>query len=622
MAKSKAAKRKRAEKAEAAHKLPKVSGNITPPPDGTSFEPKNLQTLVDEDELEITIDTLNLLSEYPGLIKSKTCKDLRVAVYNFRQACTTGVNTSADTNLTARITAALVDGKYTDARILLSEMRIRDEAPKLGALCRWVRDLDVVSGLSMQPEGVSHVLAERSAKDKELLSVLDLVLRVTGPTDSNALGSNLSSDPIALQAVWNMQNLCDPREAVYKRVLDKTIFEGHATSLAEKLRIIETTAGAQRKPPNHHPAILYTSLDNTINLSSNSSPATKHLHPVVPSLALIKDVLSPSECKQIIALGEAINFLPDAPFKEGEDASILAHNFYWVIDQAFHDKLWRRVKEHVPERVEGKKVRGLNRRFRVYRYVPGAEYRCHIDGAWPPSGIEPTTDKYIYDSSPRDAKQSSLFTFLIYLNDEFEAGETTFFIPSVREGTMNAYPVRPVMGAVAMFPHGETRGALLHEGTGVRRGANPILAHSLAQPPCQLLISQRPALPLSCATPCVAIHHRNVLLARHTLTSINSRSITADLRPAHRPICKHSLSRRKLAFTDSSSISAALDTLNLATAPSIDVHPLLLLHPYHPPVLHDLFLQQSQPLIHALQHDRILLYGLAAILIALVGKLL
>ena len=99
----------------------------------------------------------------------------------------------------------------------------------------------------------------------------------------------------------------------------------------------------------------------------------------------------------------------------------------------------------------------------------------NIDGAWPPSGIDPTTNKYIYDSSPPSARQSSLFTFLIYLNDEFESGETTFFLPSVREGVMNAYPVRPVMGGVVMFPHGETTGALLHEGTGVRKGAKYII---------------------------------------------------------------------------------------------------------------------------------------------------
>jgi hypothetical protein len=95
------------------------------------------------------------------------------------------------------------------------------------------------------------------------------------------------------------------------------------------------------------------------------------------------------------------------------------------------------------------------------------------DGAWPPSAIDPRNDSYIYDSSPPEAKQSSLFTFLIYLNDEFEGGETTFFLPSSKEGTMNAYPVKPIQGSVALFPHGETEGSLLHEGTGVRKGKEP-----------------------------------------------------------------------------------------------------------------------------------------------------
>jgi hypothetical protein len=103
----------------------------------------------------------------------------------------------------------------------------------------------------------------------------------------------------------------------------------------------------------------------------------------------------------------------------------------------------------------------------------------HPDGAWPPSGIDSVTQKYQYDASSAGAKQSSLFTFLIYLNDEFSAGETTFFIPSVREGIMNAYPVKPLMGSVAVFPHGEATGALLHEGTGVTAGAKYVIRTDL-----------------------------------------------------------------------------------------------------------------------------------------------
>lgn len=372
-------------------------------------------------------------------------------------------------NLTARVTAAISDEKYLDAKILLAEMRLRNEEPKLGALCRWVRDLDVVS----QPNGVSLDSPERSANDKELLVVLDAVMRVSCPVDMKA---PLPSDPnshISFQPTWDLRASTTPNQ-VYASVLDKSIFAKNQNTITANLRVLETVPGHLRKPPNHHPAILYTTKPDTVPLADGHSSITYHAHPNVPNLNLLKDVLTVDECKAIIAAGEAVEFLPDEPVRDRGDTSVLAHNFYWIIDTAFHDKLWARVSPFIPSVIDGKKSRGLNRRFRVYRYVPGAEYRSHIDGAWPPSGIS-TEDKYIYDDSPPGKKQSSLFTFLLYLNDEFEGGETMFFLPSPHEGTLNAYPVRPVMGGVALFPHGETKGALLHEGTSVTKGAKYII---------------------------------------------------------------------------------------------------------------------------------------------------
>ena len=380
----------------------------------------------------------------------------------------------AGANLTARISAALVDGQYTEARILLAEMRIRGEEPKLGALCRWVRDLDVISGLSTRPANSQEPI-ERSTIELERLYVLDAALRATGLIDSNenAVCSTKNAPCINVQEIWDLRPSTAPHR-VYDSVLDKTISNMALDTLSTSLRAIDVTEGVQRKPPNHHPAILYTSAPNMIHLSPDAPPITFHQHPVVPGLGLAKNVLTPAECKAIIAAGESVQFLPDAPIREDGDISILAHNFYWVVDTAFHDALWARIAPYVPDSVSGRLARGINRRFRVYRYVPGAEYRCHIDGAWPPSGILPD-DTYVYDASPEGKKQSSLFTFLVYLNDEFEGGETTFFLPAAREGNLNAYPVQPVMGAVAIFPHGDTKGALLHEGTGVRKGAKYII---------------------------------------------------------------------------------------------------------------------------------------------------
>lgn len=349
-------------------------------------------------------------------------------------------------------------------------MRIRGESPKLGALCRWVRDLDVVSGLSMKVDGVSHAL-EWSTRDRERLRVLTMILRASGPLDTSAEGLGPSSDPIRLLKVWDLRSA-----AQQGPVSDVAPLREGSANIAGQFRVIENTPGSDRKPPNLHPAILHASRDGAIPLSPEAPPTSIQHHPVVPNLSLIQGVLTLSECSNVIAAAQTVGFTPDAPIMSSrEDSSVLAHNFYWIIDKSFAASIWQRVKHHVPEQVDGRLARGLNRRFRVYRYVPGAEYRCHIDGAWPPSGIDPTTDAYIYDASPANAKQSSLYTFLLYLNDDFEAGETTFFMPSINDEVMNAYPVKPVTGAAAIFPHGQAKGALLHEGSGVKTGAKYII---------------------------------------------------------------------------------------------------------------------------------------------------
>ncbi|KAI0097186.1 prolyl 4-hydroxylase [Nemania sp. FL0031] len=449
---------------------------LSPSPDGTAspkptvhLDAKSLASVVSEEEIEITVETLDSLAQHPALIKSKACRNLRTAVYGFKQACTTGMNTIAETNLTSRVSAALVDGKYVDAIVLLAEMRIRNQAPKLGALCRWVRDLDVVSGLSSETPDI------RTETQLELLRVMDMILRVTGPVDEASKVPVLLSGPLSLQPIWDNGDKT-PRPTIRQGVLDKTIFKTCPQDIKDSFKILETTPGPERKPPNLHPAVLYLSNENAVQLASDGPMTTLRKHPTVPGLSLIKDVLTQQECMSIVAAMECVGFLPDCPLRDdGSASSILAHNVYWVVDKAFHDALWERVSPHIPSHVGGRKARGINRRFRVYRYVPGAEYRCHFDGGWPPSGVDPETGAYIYDDSPADAKQSSLFTFLVYLNDEFEGGETTFFTPSVREGVMNAYPIRPTMGSVALFPHGDAKGALLHEGTGVRSGAKYII---------------------------------------------------------------------------------------------------------------------------------------------------
>lgn len=95
MAKSKSKRRQQNLPTDVPSKKPKAAAIVTPPPEKDAYQPKTIQSIgLDEDDLEIAIDTLSTLAQNPSVIKSKACKDLRTAVYDFRQACTTGFNAS------------------------------------------------------------------------------------------------------------------------------------------------------------------------------------------------------------------------------------------------------------------------------------------------------------------------------------------------------------------------------------------------------------------------------------------------------------------------------------------------------------------------------------------------
>lgn len=220
-------------------------------------------------------------------------------------------------------------------------------------------------------------------------------------------------------------------------------------------------------------------------------------------------------------------YCPDEPLAGQPGASILAHACVWVVDHNMERTIFNRVKPFLPVYTQESSNKhqtindsnktpdtesfhplGVNRRFRFYRYVPGRYYRPHIDGAWPSSGfdingvyrydvndidnkngvqfVQPEDGKAALNEEPADAKargqisskarpQLSRLTFLIYLNDDFDGGNTTFFIPSKeQEGVLNAFPVKPSCGCVLVFPHG-TCAAPLHEGSPVLKGCKYVI---------------------------------------------------------------------------------------------------------------------------------------------------
>lgn len=113
------------------------------------------------------------------------------------------------------------------------------------------------------------------------------------------------------------------------------------------------------------------------------------------------------------------------------------------IDQQLADRIWKKIRPFVVERFENSVAIGLNELFRFYKYEPGQRFKRHIDGS------------YI-----RNEQEVSYFTLMIYLNDDFEGGETSF------EG----YKIVPKKGQALIFEH-----SLRHAGEPILKGVKYVL---------------------------------------------------------------------------------------------------------------------------------------------------
>lgn len=86
------AKRKRNNASANAVKKQATTGLPSPPQEKeTALGAPSIHAVISPEEMEIAVETLQSLTEHPVLIKSKACKELRAAVYSFRQASTTGM---------------------------------------------------------------------------------------------------------------------------------------------------------------------------------------------------------------------------------------------------------------------------------------------------------------------------------------------------------------------------------------------------------------------------------------------------------------------------------------------------------------------------------------------------
>ncbi len=100
-------------------------------------------------------------------------------------------------------------------------------------------------------------------------------------------------------------------------------------------------------------------------------------------LFTIDAVLSQAECREMVERAERIGFeIATINAWEGPRVDTKVRNNDRVIldDAALANELWGRVRERVPPLRAGRQVRGLNERFRFYRYTTGQKFAWHSDG--------------------------------------------------------------------------------------------------------------------------------------------------------------------------------------------------------------------------------------------------
>jgi len=115
-------------------------------------------------------------------------------------------------------------------------------------------------------------------------------------------------------------------------------------------------------------------------------------------------------------------------------------------------KLYPKLIPHLPKLENHHLIKNLSPRWYINRYLPGGFFYQHVDGT------------ASYDN------QKSLYTFIIYLNDDFDQGETLFY----NKQDQIIKRIKPQAGLAIIFPQN-----ILHSGNKVLNGSKYIMRSDL-----------------------------------------------------------------------------------------------------------------------------------------------
>mmetsp|Transcript_40654 Transcript_40654/g.81531 ORF Transcript_40654/g.81531 Transcript_40654/m.81531 type:complete len:537 (-) Transcript_40654:271-1881(-) len=479
-----------------------------------------------------TIATLRYIASRPDVLASKALRELRAALHPIVEA---QLKRYDPIDYVARTTTALRSGHGADALLALQGLKARGQSVRQGTIQRWVRDCDSIADQGLRVRVLHAVLRAGKPLDEsaegcgaegdgvEGDGVEGVGVEVGGVDNDCAVGDGDEAEEESADRMKDLEEVKDADEADKGDEADEAEDAGEveedagealgapaasgqqavtvlpawfphdsqsdataATAAANRpqplpepsrldtavlgVHVVLTERGGERQPPNHHDLKIYA-CHSTLRILDESSPPTRRVDvPGVPGAFVLLDVLSYAECATLTSIAQTMGYTPDHPLSRLAASGIEA--LEWLQHTHVIDRLHSRCAPHLPAVLSGGTLAGINARWRFFRYTDadGAVYRPHIDGSWPGSGIDPRSGRYRHDAF---GDRRSRLTFLMYLNDGFEGGCTTFYLPGT-DGGLNARGVQPRAGSVLCFPQGNTA-SLLHEGSAVIRGHKDVI---------------------------------------------------------------------------------------------------------------------------------------------------
>ena len=165
--------------------------------------------------------------------------------------------------------------------------------------------------------------------------------------------------------------------------------------------------------------------------------------------------LTPQQCEHYIRISEDLGYeeaLVNTPQGQLRLENVRNNERVLLHNEEIAQRLWKRAEMFAPHECEGRLAIGLNELFRFYRYDPGQQFNWHQDGSY-----------------VRDNGEESFWTLMIYLNDDFEGGETSFE-DSYSEEAFDPFQVVPRQGTALFFEH-----LTHHQGEPVAEGRKYVL---------------------------------------------------------------------------------------------------------------------------------------------------